>query len=292
MYVWIAWTSKAEFPCALQSVPLYSLHTSQSKRRRFASKQQSASAFLSTFVLNNPTHNTLLFHHNAFFTIISAVFCLKKPLKILFQGSNASSSPSTTQPTSMADADIPSRCWQCTKCGRRYVDPSPTSIFIVPPPITTCLQPDSAKIRSHADGGCSTFPLTIVGTDCDYQRMQNAGQDIDIDLSAQVTEPHDGAHAVDSSMASDQPTQVCDGASMKTPGESGRISRYGEVTDAADDMDDTQDCDFWRMDCKDIDCIYKGQHCRYQCAMAELDEEPKPLLSALKRSLKFKLFAG
>lgn len=88
-------------------------------------------------------------------------------------------------------------------------------------------------------------------------------------------------------MANNPLAQPGDSALMKTAGEHGRVSRNSEEFDVSCNEDDAEDGAFWRTPCKDVDCIYKGEHDRYQCAMAELDEEPQLVNSAPKRGLRF-----
>ena len=93
---------------------------------------------------------------------------------------------------------------------------------------------------------------------------------------------------MDLPIASKVLAQLCDSAFKKAVGEHGRVSRYSENFAVACNEDDAEDCLFWRTPCKDVDCIYKGEHCRYQCATAELDEEPKLVTPAPRRGLRFR----
>lgn len=54
----------------------------------------------------------------------------------------------------------------------------------------------------------------------------------------------------------------------------------------AHDEDDVEECEFWNTACTDVDCIYEGEHFRYQCAMAELVEEPRSMVLAAKQGLR------
>ena len=74
-------------------------------------------------------------------------------------------------------------------------------------------------------------------------------------------------------------------------GEHGRISRVNGLVDTARDEEDAEGCEFWKAQCEDIDCIYEGEHCRYQCAIAELDEEPRSKVPAPKCRLGFRRLA-
>ena len=182
----------------------------------------------------------------------------------------------------MADANTTLICWQCTQCGRRYVDPSPTSLFIVPPPTTPCMRTERDETRTQAHGDF----VDLSSATCDYMRMQQNARKIKV--CEQNTGPKDGTSAMDLPMASKFLAQRCDSAFMKAVGEHGRVSRHSEDFDVICNEDDAEDCVFWRTDCKDVDCIYKGEHCRYQCATAELDEEPNLVAPAPRRGLRFR----
>ena len=182
----------------------------------------------------------------------------------------------------MADAQTTLTCWQCTQCGRRYVDSSPTSIFIVPPPITPCIPTQRDETRTHAKGDL----VNLSSATCDYMRMQHTAHTIK--LCEHKTEPKDGTSAMDLPMANKFSAQLCYSACIKAVGEHGRVSRHSEDFDLSCNEEDAEDCVFWRTDCKDVDCIYKGEHCRYQCATAELDEEPKQVTLAPRRRLRFR----
>lgn len=112
-----------------------------------------------------------------------------------------------------------------------------------------------------------------------------------IDLGEQVAEQQYGDSAVDVPFLSKLFTRPCVSTSIKTSmkvaGEYGRTSRQSAAVDAGWNETDVEECDFWNLECKDVDCIHQGEHCRYQCAMAEVDEEPKSKVSALKRGLRF-----
>ena len=82
--------------------------------------------------------------------------------------------------------------------------------------------------------------------------------------------------------------------SVKGQGEHGRVCRQSRAIDSTCDKakDDAEEGEFWKERCRDIDCIYEGEHCRYDCALAELDEEPKRKAPAFKRALRFHLSAA
>ena len=127
--------------------------------------------------------------------------------------------------------------------------------------------------------------MNLSSATCDYMRMQHPAHKVEVcDWN---TGPNDGASAMDLPMANNILAQLCDSAVMKAVGEHGRVSRHSEELDSACKEDDAEDWAFWRTDCKDVDCIYKGGHSRYQCATAELDEEPKPVAPAPRRRLRF-----
>lgn len=198
---------------------------------------------------------------------------------------------STNTASSMSDqyADTNVVSWKCTKCGRRYVDSSPTSLFIVPPPTTSCSETQTKKTWTQASGD-RVLPYFTSGATCDFVRMQHTMSGID--LGKQVAEQYDGASTVNVPLLSKFFTRPCDGASakasMKAAGEHGRVSRQSGAVDSEWNKTDVEECDFWNAECNDVDCIYQGEHCRYQCAMAEVDEEPKPKVSALKRGLRLR----
>ena len=116
--------------------------------------------------------------------------------------------------------------------------------------------------------------------------MQHTGRKIKV--CEQNTGPKDGTSAGDLPIANKFSAQLCDSTSIKVVGEHGRVSRHSEDFDVTCNEDDAVDCVFWGTDCKDVDCIYKGKHCRYQCVTAELDEEPKLVAPAPRRGLRFR----
>lgn len=94
--------------------------------------------------------------------------------------------------------------------------------------------------------------------------------------------------AVEDSTVTEHSARVFDRVFMKAVGEHGRVSRQNGAVDTAYDEieDDPEECEFWKAECKDIDCTYEAKHYRYQCALTELDEEPKskvPVLSCVRR---------
>lgn len=126
------------------------------------------------------------------------------------------------------------------------------------------------------------------GATCDYVRI-NRGVG-DTDLSKNLGEPEDTTSAADLPFVNEVSAWACDNASMKAEGEHGRVSRQnGEAANTARAENYDEDCEFWKAQCRDIDCIHAGEHCREQCAMAELDEEPKAKANAPapKRGLRF-----
>lgn len=124
------------------------------------------------------------------------------------------------------------------------------------------------------------------GATCDYVRVNRAvGEN---DHSEQIASPEDAVCATNIHFQPETSAQACDTSSMKIEGEHGRISRVNGAVDAARDEEDPDDCEFWKAQCEDIDCIHEGDHCRYQCAIAELDEEPKSRAPAPKRRPRFR----
>lgn len=173
--------------------------------------------------------------------------------------------------------------WGCATCGRRYDDPATVGPFITPPPITECTAIQTDESWTHANGGFVNLSITG-GATCDYVRI-NRGVG-ETDLSKNIGEPEDTTSAADLPFVNEVSAWACDNASMKAEGEHGRVSRQNGGARAEDDG---EDCEFWKAECRDIDCIYAGEHCREQCAMAELDEAPKAKAKAPapKRGLRF-----
>ena len=132
--------------------------------------------------------------------------------------------------------------------------------------------------------------VNLFSANCDYMRMQHSVRNIKV--CEENTGPKDDKSAMDLPIADNHLAQLRDSASMKEVGEHGRVSRHSEEFDNTGSEDDAEDCAFWRTGCKDIDCIYKGEHDRYQCAKAELDEEPKLAAPATKRGFRFRWSQG
>ncbi|KAL9074554.1 MAG: hypothetical protein Q9161_002146 [Pseudevernia consocians] len=174
--------------------------------------------------------------------------------------------------------------WECRTCGQRYVDPAAPSFFISPPPTTECITIKTDETRGHAVGGVASISISG-GATCDYVRLNSAVGAVD--LSRQIVEPVEAASAVDIPGLNELSAPACDKAPLKVVGEHGRVSRQNAAVDTACDEEDPEDCEFWRAPCNDTDCIYEGGHCRYLCAMAELDEEPKAEAPVLKRGFVF-----
>lgn len=139
---------------------------------------------------------------------------------------------------------------------------------------------------THAKGGFVNLSIAG-GATCDYVRVNRV--EGKIGLGEQVAEPEDAVSAMTNMPVQyEVSAQALDNtASMKAEGEHGRISRVSGAVDAACDEEDPEDCEFWKARCEEIDCIYEGDHCRYQCAMAELDEEPKFKAPIPKCRLRF-----
>ena len=154
-------------------------------------------------------------------------------------------------------------------------------MFIVPPPTTPCVPTQIDESRSHAEGDS----VKLFSATCDYMRMEHTAHKIKV--CERNTGPKDGISAMDLPMANNLLAQLCD-STLKAVGEHGRVSRHREDFDVTCKEDDAEDCVFWSMDCRDVDCIYNGKHCRSQCATAELDEEPKLGAPAPRRGLRFR----
>ena len=184
----------------------------------------------------------------------------------------------------MTDAKTTLMCWQCTQCGRRYVDSSPTSLFIAPPPTTRCIPTQTDETGTDASG--DSVNLSSASATCDYMRMQHTARKIKV--CEQHTGAKDGTSSVDLPVTNEVLAQLCDSAFIKAVGEHGRVSRHSEDFEVTCNEDDAEDCAFWRADCKDVDCIHKGKHCRYLCVTAEMDEEPELVAPAPRRGLRFR----
>ena len=188
------------------------------------------------------------------------------------------------------EVDTSLTVWQCTSCGRQYKDPSAPSIFIRPPPLTQCIQIRSSKTTSHANNGFASLPVAS-GPTCDYIRVHAVSPGFDPCESTAKSDSSNPAAVIPIMSDLSAPTSI--GGALKAVGEHGRVSRQiGAVDIAFDQEEDTEECGFWTAKCKDADCIYEGDHCRDRCALAELGEEPKTKLSALKRGLRFRRSAS
>ena len=159
-------------------------------------------------------------------------------------------------------------------------------MFIVPPPTTPCIPTQRDETRAQAEGDF----VNLFSATCDYTLMQRPARNVKV--CEQITGPKDDTPAMDLPNADNLSAQLCDSALMKEVGEHGRVSRHSEEFDNTCDEDDAEDGAFWRTGCKDIDCIYKGEHDRYQCATAELDEEPKVVAPTTRRGLRFRWSQG
>ena len=191
--------------------------------------------------------------------------------------------------SSAQNANITPIRWECTKCGCQYVDPSPKCLFITPPPTTPCIQiqTDKTWTHTHANGGLANLCITGSAT-CDYVRIgHNAGEtELGEQVDAIIT-------AVENSAVTEHSARVSNRNSMKAAGEHGRVSRQNGAVDPAYDEieDDPEECEFWKVECKDMDCISDGKHYRYQCALGELGEEPKSKVPVFNCGRRFRWLA-
>lgn len=149
--------------------------------------------------------------------------------------------------------------------------------------MTECITIQTSETWTHANRGIVNLSVAG-GATCDYVRISRVIGETD--LSEQTAKPEDAVSATKMLPKGEALAQVCDAACMKGEGEHGRISRLKEAMEYTCDEEDPDDCEFWKVQCVDVDCIYEGNHCRYQCAMAELDEEPKIGAFAPKRGLR------
>ena len=186
----------------------------------------------------------------------------------------------------MPDVDTATVYWECTTCGRRHVGPSEVGFFIPPPPITECRKAQIDQTGTYTNSRLTKLSIAS-GSTCEYVRLnRNSGN---ANLGQQIREREDDYSSMVQMAQSYGTVQPWDAAPIFAEGESVRTSRSkgrsnGGVDVACDDAD-LEDCDFWKAECKDIDCIYRGRHCRYQCAMAESGEEPKTKVAAPERVL-------
>ncbi|KAF6239886.1 hypothetical protein HO173_002433 [Letharia columbiana] len=131
---------------------------------------------------------------------------------------------SETQPTPRDKS--PLTCWECATCGRRYIDPAATSLFISPPPTTECIMVQTDETWTHEKGGYVNLSITG-GATCDYVRINRAVGDAD--LGEHIAEPEDSASALNIPAVNGLSARVCD--SMKVEGEYGRVNRQNKAVD-------------------------------------------------------------
>lgn len=130
---------------------------------------------------------------------------------------------------------------------------------------------------AHANGGFVSLSITG-GATCDYVRINHTtGR---TEFSEPVDEPVSITSPLHSLIPGKFSVRAHDQVPLKMVGEHGRVSRKQTAADAAYIEDDNEDCEFWKAKCEDIGCICVGEHQRYQCAIAEMDEEPIPKVKA------------
>lgn len=137
---------------------------------------------------------------------------------------------------------------------------------------------------TYAKGGIVNLSITG-GATCDYVRMNHVVDETD--LSEQGTEPEDANPATEGQISDELPAQACGTACVKVEGRQSRVSRLSGVVETTCDDEDPEGCEFWEAQCDDVDCIYSSDHCRHQCAMAEVEEEPEVTAPASKRGVRF-----
>ena len=141
--------------------------------------------------------------------------------------------------------------------------------------------------RTHTRNYLTRLSVASDST-CEYVRVNgNLGN---ADLRERIIEREDDYRSMVQMAQNYVSVQPWDATLIKAEWEVGRTGRSNGRSDrgadvACDDAD-LEDCEFWKAECKDIDCIYRGSHCRYQCAMAESDEEPKTKAGAPKAVLR------
>ena len=183
----------------------------------------------------------------------------------------------------MPDVDTATVYWECMTCGRRYVGPSEVGFFIPPPPTTKCRKAQNDQTGTHTSGPLPRLSVAI-GSSCEYVRInRNVGN---ANLGEQISEREDDYPPMVQMAQSYVSLQPWDATPLKAEGGPGRNGRSNGGVDIACDDADLEDCEFWKAECKDIDCIYRGSHFRYQCAVAESDEEPKTKIAAPERVLR------
>ena len=120
--------------------------------------------------------------------------------------------------------------------------------------------------------------------------MSNSHASSDASQSADSSENGTSPASEDPMIVGASSSAARDDASSTRPrptGEHGRVSRCHTTAEdwayeedgnkEEDDDDDGEGCEsFWNGVCEDVDCISnQKRHCRYQCALAEVDEEVK-----------------
>lgn len=185
--------------------------------------------------------------------------------------------------------------WECTVCGRIYEDPAAVGPIITPPPITECIVVQTEETLTHAKGGFINLFITG-GATCDYVRVKYVVDKTD--LSEQITEPEDAISATNVPIEETFLSQKYGTAFVQVEGRHSRVGRSSGIFEAACDEEDPEDYEFWKTQCNDVDCIFEGGHCRFLCAMAELEEDaqpwasttqaPTPKVHASKRGLRFR----
>ena len=203
--------------------------------------------------------------------------------------SNLSSNPQRTKHGKSANSKIPNcettpTVWKCATCGRRYEEPATPGPFITPPPTTECIIVQTEETFTHEDGGFVNLILTG-GATCDYVRVKHVLGETD--LSGQLTEPEEAYSAMNVPTEQSFLSRAHGNELVQVERGRGRVRKLSGAVRATWDEEDYEDSEFWKTRCNDVDCIFKGHHYRYQCAMAEMDEEPGAKAPASKQGLRF-----
>ena len=167
--------------------------------------------------------------------------------------------------------------------------------FITPPPTTDCIVVQTDKLLTQAKGGFVNLSIAN-GATCDYIRVEYVIDETDV--SKQITESEGTFSATNIPIEKTFLAHAYGTAFVQVEGRHSRVSMSSGTSEAAWDEEDPEDCEFWNSQCNDVDCIFEGNHCRGQCAIAEVEEEPQPRAStpqaltpkafAFKRGLRFR----
>lgn len=195
-----------------------------------------------------------------------------------------SSHPERTELGKSANSKMPNSettltTWICATCGRRYEEPATQGPFITPPPTTECIVVSTEETFTHDKGGFVNL-IIAGGATCEYVRVKHG--------ETPVTEPEDAFSAPHVPIQQTLLSRTYCDPSVQVEGRHGRVRKVSGAVKATYDEEDSEDGEFWKTRCNDVDCIFRGNHCRYQCAMAETGKEPEAKAPAPKLGLRFR----